>query len=103
MRLGDEPRRVRWPAPRPARGDMLVWGTRRSASGGPDVERDLLVGTGTSRCTSGVAVMDPTNLRMRDDLARLRRLNRPTIRGVAIQPTMGSRNVVIRRVAAKHS
>ena len=47
--------------------------------------------------------MDPANLRMRDDLARLRRLNRPTIRGVAIQPTMGSRSVVIRRVAAKHS
>ncbi len=51
----------------------------------PYVEESLLLGTGRSGCAPGVAVTDPANPRTRHYLAQLGWLNRPAIRGVAVQ------------------
>ncbi len=66
-----------------------VWGTPWFGSGGLNVEKSLLLRTGRSGRPVGEAVMDPANLRVRDYLAQLGWLNRPAIRGVAVQCTVG--------------
>jgi hypothetical protein len=79
-------RRWSWTACAPSHvTTVTVWGTGWPVSGGPDVEKSLLVGTGTSGCAPGVAVMEPADLRMREYLTQLRQLDRTAIRGVPIQ------------------
>lgn len=64
-------------------GHAMVWIRRTERREGPSsVNR-------RSGCPAGVAVMDPANLRMCDYLAQFGWLNRPAIRGVAVQCTAG--------------
>ena len=64
---------------------VAVWGRGWPASGGPDVEKSLLVGTETSGRAPGVTMMEPADLRMREYLTQLRQRDRTAIREVPIQ------------------